>query len=114
MMAYINNEWISINTKEELLAHSGTIDSPAEAFAIARYITGNKTGEEVDIPNLESNAEVNADGTFHVTLYTSTGGICCGTDYVYYRVHYRVDAQGEITEQGTREQVGIVPNSAIA
>lgn len=113
-MAYINGEWISINTKEELLARSGTIDSASEAFAIARYITGNKVADEVDLPNLDSKAEANTNGTFHVTLYTSTGGICCGTNYEYYRVHYEVDAQGNITEVEQREHVGTIPNSSIA
>lgn len=114
LMAYIDGEWKSIDTKEELLAESGTIDSPAEALAVARYITGNKVGEEVDIPDLETKAEANTDGTFHVTLYASTGGICCGTNYEYYRIHYGVDAQGNITEVEPREHVGIVPNTSIA
>ncbi len=114
LMAYSNNAWVSINTKEELLAASGTIDSPAEAFAIARYLTGNKVGEEVEIEGLESNATANGDGTFSVTLYSSTGGICCGTDYVYSRMYYLVDAQGNITEERTPVEVGVVSNQAIA
>jgi hypothetical protein len=114
LMAYINNAWISINTKEELLARSGTIDSPAEAFAIARYVTGNKVAEEVEIQGLESTAYANPNGTFSVTLYSSTGGICCGTDYVYSRMYYLVDAQGNISEERAPVVVGSVPNSAIA
>lgn len=114
LMVYINGEWISINTKEELLARSGTIDSPAEAFAIARYITGNKVAEEVEIEGLDSLAYANPNGTFSVTLYSSTGGICCGTDYVYSRMYYLVDAQGNISEERAPVEVGSVPNQSIA
>ena len=113
LMAYINGNWVSINTPEALLNATGTIDSESEALAYARYVTGSITGEEVPIEGFTSLTQTNADESFVVELYTWTGGITNGTDYLYYRVRYKVTPAGEISEV-RREQVGIVPNTSIA
>ncbi len=113
LMAYIDGEWNSIDSVEELRRLTGTIDSEAEALAFARYATGQPAGDEILLEGQETEVEVNAQGNYEVNLYTHEGGICCGTDYVYYKVTYEVTKEGNVSEKG-KVEVGIVENNAIA
>lgn len=113
LMAYINGKWESVNSVARMKELTGTIDSEAEALAFARYATGQPTVDEIPLQGLTASVMDKGDGSFDVQLFPHEGGICCGTDYVYYRTTYNVSADGTIKEMGTT-QAGTVENHAIA
>lgn len=119
LIAYTENGFSFINDINQLKEAVGEINTPEKAYSYALLATGSQPLQDLPLNELSypvmprtNRVERNTNG-YTVTLYDSTGGICCGTDYVYYKVTYSVKADGTITEFA-REQVGRVFNNSIA
>lgn len=122
-----NNNFKYIKNKDMLKSFVSTIDTPIKAISYVIAYTGSSPkfemveeewGSHRFAPGIVDRNAVDSyvlakDNGFIVRLYDTTGGACCGTDYILYAIDYFVTHDGIISED-SRTKIGKIDNRAIA
>jgi len=118
LLVYDKGQFSYIKNKKELKDFVYPIDNEFEAVSYTSEATGSIP--KFLLPDALKNyvlvpeTYVIKDGDlFLVNLFNSEGGVCCGTDYIYYSILYKVTKDGKIQEM-SRKNVGRIRNRAIA